>query len=243
MHGIQVLALMERSGYAESTQWTGILDSARLWWLCCVCVWCVVVWCVVCGGVWCMVVWCGVWCVVVWCVVVWWLAVVACGMCVVAAGGRPGMVDLGLDWSLYCVPPHPSPSGTRMFCLVADCSRCSSHLEFIFYCCLRFNVFSGQSTSFPGNPRLFFLFSSGANLADVMKSQIARGLLFGNCTAVTTGFARVWAELYVSHWCDDNIQVWWVGQSAFSPLFFFGVVFFSLSFFGWFWGWGAPPLC
>ena len=47
---------------------------------------------------------------------------------------------------------------------------------------------------------------TGANLADVMKSQIARGLIFGNTTAVTTGFARVWAEIYVSNWNDDNIQ-------------------------------------
>jgi chondroitin AC lyase len=47
---------------------------------------------------------------------------------------------------------------------------------------------------------------TGANLADVMKSQIARGLIFGNATAVVAGFARVWAELYVSNWNDDNIQ-------------------------------------
>jgi chondroitin AC lyase len=47
---------------------------------------------------------------------------------------------------------------------------------------------------------------TGANLADVMKSQIARGLIFGNSTAVVAGFARVWAELYVSNWNDDNIQ-------------------------------------
>ena len=47
---------------------------------------------------------------------------------------------------------------------------------------------------------------TGANLADVMKSQIARGLIFGNATAVMSGFARVWAELYVSNWNDDNIQ-------------------------------------
>lgn len=47
---------------------------------------------------------------------------------------------------------------------------------------------------------------TGANLADVMKSQIARGLIFDNATAVVAGFARVWAELYVSDWNDDNIQ-------------------------------------
>ena len=47
---------------------------------------------------------------------------------------------------------------------------------------------------------------TGANLADVMKSQIGRGLIFGNATAVAAGFARVWAELYVSNWNDDNIQ-------------------------------------
>ena len=47
---------------------------------------------------------------------------------------------------------------------------------------------------------------TGANLADVMKSQIGRGLLFGNGSAVSTGFARVWRELYVSGWNQDNIQ-------------------------------------
>jgi hypothetical protein len=47
---------------------------------------------------------------------------------------------------------------------------------------------------------------TGANLADVMKSQIGRGLIFGNGTAVSAGFARVWRELYVSNWGDDNIQ-------------------------------------
>ena len=47
---------------------------------------------------------------------------------------------------------------------------------------------------------------TGANLADVMKSQIGRGLLFGNGSAVSTGFARVWRELYVSDWNQDNIQ-------------------------------------
>ena len=47
---------------------------------------------------------------------------------------------------------------------------------------------------------------TGANLADVMKSQIGRGLIFGNGTGVSAGFARVWRELYVSNWNDDNIQ-------------------------------------
>lgn len=47
---------------------------------------------------------------------------------------------------------------------------------------------------------------TGANLADVMKSQIGRGLIFGNATAVSTGFARLWAELYLSNWNEDNIQ-------------------------------------
>lgn len=47
---------------------------------------------------------------------------------------------------------------------------------------------------------------TGANLADVMKSQVARGLIFGNTTAVAVGFHRIWAELYVSDWCDDNVQ-------------------------------------
>lgn len=48
---------------------------------------------------------------------------------------------------------------------------------------------------------------TGANLADVMKVQIARGLIFSNATAVSAGFARVWKELYFSHASYDNIQV------------------------------------
>lgn len=47
---------------------------------------------------------------------------------------------------------------------------------------------------------------TGANLADVMKVQIARGLIFKNATAVAAGFARVWKELYYSSFSDDNIQ-------------------------------------
>jgi hypothetical protein len=40
---------------------------------------------------------------------------------------------------------------------------------------------------------------TGANLADVMKVQIARGLIFGNASGVGAGFGRVWpVSLYLT---------------------------------------------
>lgn len=47
---------------------------------------------------------------------------------------------------------------------------------------------------------------TGANLVWMMRVQVARGVLFGNRTAVSAGFARLWQEIYWSHAGDDNIQ-------------------------------------
>ena len=40
----------------------------------------------------------------------------------------------------------------------------------------------------------------------MMRVQVARGVLFGNTTAISAGFARLWQEIYWSHAPDDNIQ-------------------------------------